>query len=92
GLTNVNNRLDDVQRTAYRGTAIALAAQQQVPNIKPGQFAVFGGVGHYESESAGALGVVGALNDRTSFSAALGFAGGSEVGGRIGVAYVFGGN
>ena len=49
-------------------------------------------MGHYEGESAGALGVVGALNDRTSFSAALGFAGGNEIGGRVGVAYVFGGN
>ncbi|HQW54458.1 MAG TPA: YadA C-terminal domain-containing protein, partial [Acinetobacter sp.] len=71
---------------------IALAAQQQVPNIKAGQIAVFGGVGHYEGESAGALGVVGALNDRLSMSAALGFAGGSEIGGRVGLAYVFGGN
>ncbi len=90
--SQLNHRVDDVERTSYRGIAIALAAQQQVPNIKPGQFAVFGGVGHYEGESAGALGVVGALNDRTSFSAAVGFAGGSEVGGRVGVAYVFGGN
>ena len=88
----LNSRIDDVQQTAYRGVAIALAAQQQVPNIKPGQFAVFGGVGHYESESAVALGVVGALNDRLSMSAALGFASGSEIGGRVGLAYVFGGN
>ena len=88
----LNSRVDDVERTAYRGIAIALAAQQQVPNIKPGQFAVFGGVGHYESESAVALGVVGALNDRLSMSAALGFADGSEIGGRVGLAYVFGGN
>ena len=97
-LTNLNTRADqlnsrisDVEKTAYRGVAIALAAQQQVPNIQPGQFAVFGGVGHYEGESAGALGVVGAINERTSLSAAFGIAGSNEVGGRVGVAYVFGG-
>lgn len=90
-VNQLNSRVDDVEKTAYRGIAIALAAQQQVPNIQPGQFAVFGGVGHYEGESAGALGVVGAVNDRTSVSAAVGFAGGSEVGGRVGVAYLFGG-
>ncbi|GAA5011282.1 hypothetical protein GCM10023206_19460 [Acinetobacter puyangensis] len=92
-VSRVSKKLDDVEKTSYRGIAIALAAQQQVPNIKPGQFAVFGGVGHYEGESAGALGVVSALADgRTSISAALGVAGSGEVGGRVGVAYVFGGN
>ncbi|MCH4247070.1 MAG: YadA C-terminal domain-containing protein [Acinetobacter populi] len=92
-VNRISKKLDDVEKTAYRGVAIALAAQQQVPNIKPGQFAVFGGVGHYEGESAGALGLVSALADgRTSISAALGVAGSGEVGGRVGVAYVFGGN
>ncbi|KAA8735232.1 hypothetical protein F4V57_00045 [Acinetobacter qingfengensis] len=92
-VNNLANRLDDVEKAAYRGTAIALAAQQQVPNIKPGQIAVFGGAGHYKGETAGALGIVSALADgRTSVSAALGVAGGGEVGGRVGLAYVFGGN
>lgn len=70
-INQLNNRVDDVEKTSYRGIAIALAAQQQIPNIGAGQTAVFGG--------------------RTSLSAALGVAGGSEVGGRVGVAYVFGG-
>lgn len=88
----LNSRIDDVEQTAYRGVAIALAAQQQIPNIGAGQFAVFGGVGHYEGETAGALGVASVFADgRTSLSAALGFAGGNEVGGRVGVSYVFGG-
>ena len=90
-VRDLNKRVDDVEKTAYRGVAIALAAQQNVPNIKSGQYAVFGGVGHYESESAFAMGVVGAINERTSISGAVGVAGGSEVGGRVGVAYVFGG-
>lgn len=88
----LNQRISDVEETAYRGIAIALAAQQQVPNIGAGQFAVFGGVGHYEGESAAALGLASVLADgRTSFSAALGTAGNGEVGGRVGMAYVFGG-
>ncbi|MBD8008111.1 MULTISPECIES: YadA-like family protein [Acinetobacter] len=87
----LNSRIDDVEKTSYRGIAIALATQQQIPNIGAGQYAVFGGVGHYEGESAAALGVASVLADgRTSLSAALGF-GGSEVGGRVGVSYVFGG-
>ncbi|WP_180005787.1 YadA-like family protein [Acinetobacter sp. YH12237] len=91
-VDQLNSRIDDVEKTAYRGVAIALAAQQQIPNIGAGQFAVFGGVGHYEGESAGALGVASVFADgRTSVSAALGFAGGNEVGGRVGVSYVFGG-
>ncbi|MEX5286862.1 MULTISPECIES: YadA C-terminal domain-containing protein [Acinetobacter] len=91
-VDQLNSRVDDVEKTAYRGVAIALAAQQQIPNIGAGQFAVFGGVGHYEGESAGALGVASVFADgRTSLSAALGFAGGNEVGGRVGVSYVFGG-
>ncbi|MFV5489490.1 YadA C-terminal domain-containing protein [Acinetobacter towneri] len=91
-VNQLNSRVDDVEKTSYRGIAIALAAQQQIPNIGAGQFAVFGGVGHYEGESAGALGVASVFADgRTSVSAALGFAGGNEVGGRVGVSYVFGG-
>ncbi|ENU25331.1 hypothetical protein F993_00108 [Acinetobacter proteolyticus] len=87
----LNRRVDDVQKTAYRGIAIALAAQQAVPNIQAGQVAVFGGVGHYEGETAGSIGVVTSFTDRVSASGALGFAGGSEFGGRVGVAYLFGG-
>ena len=88
----LNNRINDVKETAYSGIAIALAAQQQVPNIGAGQVAVFGGVGHYESETAGALGLIGVLEDgRTSLSAAFGVAGSGDIGGRAGVSYVFGG-
>lgn len=90
-LNNMGNNIDDVQRKAYRGIAIALAAQQAVPNVKPGQVAVFGGVGHYEGETAGSVGVVTSFTDRISASGAFGFAGGNEFGGRVGVAYVFGG-
>ena len=91
-VDQLNKRVDDVEKTAYRGVAISLAAQQAIPNIGAGQTAVFGGVGHYESESAFALGLATVLKDgRTSFSGALGVAGGSEIGGRLGVAYVFGG-
>ena len=91
-VNQLNSRVDDVEKTSYRGIAIALAAQQQIPNIGAGQFAVFGGVGHYEGESAGALGIASVFADgRTSVSAAVGFAGGNEVGGRVGVSYVFGG-
>lgn len=90
--TQLNGRVDDVEKTSYRGIAIALAAQQQIPNIGAGQFAVFGGVGHYEGETAGALGVASVFADgRTAVSAALGVAGSNEVGGRVGVSYVFGG-
>ncbi len=91
GMDRLNKRVDKVEKKAYRGVAIALAAQQQVPNIKPGQYAMFGGAGHYEGESAIAMGFVGAVNEKTSLSAAVGFSG-SEFGGRVGVAYVFGGN
>jgi len=87
----LNSRIDDVQKTAYRGIAISLAAQQAVPSIQPGQVALFGGVGHYEGETAGSIGVVTSFTDRLSASGAFGFAGGNEFGGRVGVAYVFGG-
>lgn len=91
-VDQLNNRIDDVEKTSYRGIAIALAAQQAIPNLSAGQTAVFGGAGMYKSEGAGALGVATVLADgRTSFSGALGVAGGGEVGGRVGVAYVFGG-
>lgn len=90
-LNRMGNNVDEVQRKAYRGIAIALAAQQAVPNIGPGQVAVFGGVGHYEGETAGSIGVVTSFTDRISASGAFGFAGGNEFGGRVGVAYVFGG-
>lgn len=90
-VNSLNSRVDDVQKTAYRGIAIALAAQQAVPNIGPGQVAVFGGVGHYEGETAGSIGVVTSFTDRISASGAFGFASGNEFGGRVGVAYVFGG-
>lgn len=91
-VDQLNNRIDDVEKTAYRGIAIALAAQQAIPNLGAGQTAVFGGAGMYKSEGAGAFGIATVLEDgRTSFSGALGVAGGGEVGGRVGVAYVFGG-
>ena len=89
-VNQLRSKLDDVEQTAYRGVAIALAAQQAIPNLKPGNVAVFGGVGHYEGETAGALGLATLLGDgRTSLSAALGFAE-SQIGGRVGVSYVFG--
>ena len=90
-VNQLNTRVDDVERTANRGVAIALAAQQAVPNVAPGQVAVFGGVGHYEGETAGSIGVVTSFTDRISASGAFGFAGGNEFGGRVGVSYVFGG-
>lgn len=90
GVSRVSKRLDNVEETANRGVAIALAASQPMPNIKPGQVAVFGGVGHYEGESAVALGAGTMLADgRTSISGAFGFAG-SEIGGRVGLSYTFG--
>lgn len=86
----IGHRLDKVEKTAYRGVAISLAAQQAVPNLKPGNTAVFGGVGYYQGENAVSFGMTSLLdNGRTSVSAAFGFAS-SEVGGRVGVAYVFG--
>ena len=90
-VDQLNHRLDRVETTANRGIAISLAAQQAVPSIQPGQVALFGGVGHYEGETAGSIGVVTAFTDRLSASGAFGFAGGNEFGGRVGVAYVFGG-
>lgn len=90
GVSRMSKRLDNVEETANRGVAIALAANQPMPNIKPGQVAVFGGVGHYEGESAVALGAGTMLADgRTSISGAFGFAG-SEIGGRVGLSYTFG--
>lgn len=91
-VNQVSRKLDNVEKTAYRGVAIALAAQQAVPNIQPGQVAVFGGVGHYEGETAGSIGVVTSFTNRVSASGAFGFAGSSSFGGRVGVSYLFGGN
>ncbi len=90
-FNQVNKRLDDVEKTANRGVAIALAAQQAVPNVQPGQVAVFGGVGHYEGETAVSLGAVTSFTDRVSASGAFGFSEGSTFGGRVGVSYLFGG-
>ena len=91
-VSQLNKRIDEVEEVANRGVAIALAATQQIPQIGAGQTAVFGGVGHYEGESAVSLGLATVFADgRTSLSAAVGVAGGSEVGGRVGLAYVFGG-
>ena len=91
-VSNLGRKLDNVERTAYRGVAIALAAQQAVPNIQPGQVALFGGIGHYEGENAASIGVVTSFNNRVSASGAFGFAGSSSFGGRVGISYLFGGN
>ena len=92
GIDHAHRKIDQIGDKAYRGVAIALATQQQVPNIGAGQLAVFGGIGHYEGESAGALGIASVFEDgRTSINAALGVAGGGDIGGRVGIAYVFGG-
>lgn len=89
-LDQVSRRLDDIEKSAYRGVAIALAAQQAVPNIRSGQVALFAGVGHYEGETAGSVGVVTSfIANRISLSGAVGFAGGNEVGGRVGFSYSF---
>ncbi|MFW2162499.1 YadA-like family protein [Acinetobacter beijerinckii] len=89
-LDQTSRRLDDIEKSAYRGVAIALAAQQAVPNIRSGQVALFAGVGHYEGETAGSVGVVTSfIANRISLSGAVGFAGGNEVGGRVGISYSF---
>lgn len=89
-VNKVSKRLDDVEKTANAGVAIALAAQQAVPNVQPGQVAVFGGVGHYEGETAVSLGAVTSFTDRISGSGAVGVADGS-FGARVGISYLFGG-
>jgi len=87
---DVNRRVDDVEKTANSGVAISLATQQAIPNLRPGNVAVFGGMGHYEGESAVAIGAATMLdNGRTSVSGAFGFAD-SRFGGRVGVSYIFG--
>ncbi|MCY6413283.1 YadA-like family protein [Acinetobacter sp. VNH17] len=89
-INQASRRLDEVEKSAYRGVAIALAAQQAVPNIRSGQVALFAGVGHYEGETAGSVGLVTSfIANRVSLSGAVGFAGGNEVGGRIGLSYSF---
>lgn len=89
-VDQAGRRLDDIEKSAYRGVAIALAAQQAVPNIGSGQVALFAGVGHYEGETAGSVGVVTSfISNRISLSGAVGFAGGNEVGGRVGLSYSF---
>lgn len=89
-IDHASRRLDDIEKTAYRGVAIALAAQQAVPNIRSGQVALFAGVGHFEGETAGSVGVVTSfISNRVSLSGAVGFAGGNEVGGRVGLSYSF---
>jgi len=89
-IDQASRRLDDIEKSAYRGVAIALAAQQAVPNIRSGEIALFAGVGHYEGETAGSVGVVTSfIANRVSLSGAVGFAGGNEVGGRIGLSYSF---
>ncbi|KAA0934695.1 collagen-like triple helix repeat-containing protein [Psychrobacter sp. ANT_H59] len=86
----INRRVDDVEKTANSGVAISLATQQAIPNLQPGKVAVFGGVGHYEGESALAIGAATMLdNGRTSVSGAFGFAD-SKFGGRVGMSYIFG--
>lgn len=86
----INRRVDDVEKTANNGVAISLATQQAIPNLQPGKVAVFGGVGHYEGESALAIGAATMLdNGRTSVSGAFGFAD-SKFGGRVGMSYIFG--
>ena len=87
---NLSHRVDNVEKTANRGVAISLAAQQAVPNLAPGRSAVYAGVGHYEGESAGAAGFATLMEDgKTSFGAAIGVAGAGQVGGRVGVSYTF---
>ena len=89
-IDQASRRLDNIEKSAYRGVAIALAAQQAVPNIRSGQIAMFAGVGHFEGETAGSVGVVTSfISNRVSLSGAVGFAGGSEVGGRVGLSYSF---
>ncbi|ENU29306.1 hypothetical protein F991_02868 [Acinetobacter sp. CIP-A165] len=89
-IDHASRRLNDIEKSAYRGVAIALAAQQAVPNIRSGQVALFAGVGHFEGESAGSVGVVTSfIANRVSLSGAVGFAGGNEVGGRVGLSYSF---
>lgn len=87
---DINYRVDDVEKTANSGVAISLATQQTIPNLRPGNVAVFGGMGHYEGESALAIGAATMLeNGRTSVSGALGFSD-SKFGGRVGMSYIFG--
>lgn len=89
-IDQASRRLDDIEKNAYRGVAIALAAQQAIPNIRPGQIALFAGVGHYEGETAGSVGVATSfISNRISLSGAVGFAGGNEVGSRIGLTYLW---
>lgn len=89
-LDRLDRRVSAVENAAYRGVAIALAAQQPIPHLAPGRVAVYGGLGQYQGATGVSLGLATVMSDqRTAFSAALGMAGG-DMGGRVGLSYVFG--
>ncbi|OGS01278.1 MAG: hypothetical protein A3G41_05960 [Elusimicrobia bacterium RIFCSPLOWO2_12_FULL_59_9] len=80
--------IQNVERLASRGTAIAMASVQAIPNLAAGESGVGIGVGHFNGEIAIGAGFGHAITNNLTLSAGVAQSGG-KIGSRIGLGFKF---
>src|SRR5882672_1972586 len=86
-LDALNGRIDDVNREARGGIALALAASGLQFDTRPGKVSLSGGYGNFKGQSGFAVGLGYAVSESMRFNAAFTAAQQGDIGARVGASW-----
>ena len=86
-LDALNGRINDVNREARGGIALALAASGLQFDTRPGKVSVSGGYGNFKGQSGFAVGLGYAVSESMRFNAAFTAAQQGDIGARVGASW-----
>ena len=86
-LDALNGRINDVNREARGGIALALAASGLQFDTRPGKVSLSGGYGNFKGESGFAVGLGYAVSESMRFNAALTAVRQGDIGARVGASW-----
>jgi autotransporter adhesin len=86
-LDALNGRINDVNREARGGIALALAASGLQFDTRPGKVSLSGGYGNFKGQSGFAVGLGYAVSESMRFNAAFTAAQQGDIGARVGASW-----
>jgi len=86
-ISALNGRINDVNREARGGIALALAASGLQFDTRPGKVSLSGGYGNFKGQSGFAVGLGYAVSESMRFNAAFTAAQQGDIGARVGASW-----
>jgi autotransporter adhesin len=86
-ISALNGRINDVNREARGGIALALAASGLQFDTRPGKVSLSGGYGNFKGESGFAVGLGYAVSESMRFNAAFTAVRQGDIGARVGASW-----